>query len=355
MKTPFKSMKAFLAVAMALLALAGCRTGNALSMWRDGAASKTEILEYVAATTDRKSPDYIPPERRIAVFDFDGTLFCETDPNYFDYTLLLHRVLEDPGYKDKASPAERETARKIVEMNETGVSAMGLETDHGRAIASAFKGFTPEEFEAYIQSFKKEPMPSYAGMSRGGGFYLPMLQVVDYLKANGFEVWILSGTDRFIVRGIFKNAPLDIPPERIIGSDESVVATGQGESDGLGYQLGDDDKLVLGGRFIVKNLKMNKVSAIVREIGLQPVLSFGNSNGDFSMAKYATTRNPCRSRAFMLCCDDLERENGNAEKAAKIRATCEANGWVPISMRDDWITIYGDGVRRKKGPHSPVR
>ena len=331
-----------------VLVLSGCRTGDALSMWRDGAASKIEIKEYVAATTDRKSPDFIPPERRIAVFDFDGTLFCETDPNYFDYTLLLHRVLEDPDYRDKASQEERETARKIVEMNRTGVSAKGLETDHGKAVASAFKGFTPEEFDAYIQSFKKLPMPSYDGMARGGGFYLPMLQVIDYLRRKGFEVWILSGTDRFIVRGIVGDSPLDVPPQRIIGSDESVVATGQGEADGLGYQLGDDDKLVLGGKFIVKNLKMNKVAAIVREIGVQPVLSFGNSNGDFSMAKYATTRNPCRSRAFMLCCDDLERENGNAEKAAKMRKTCEENGWIPISMKDDWTTIYGTGVTRRR-------
>ena len=348
MKTTFAETKLPLAIALAAaLALTGCRTGDALSMWRDGAASKAELLEYVATTTNRKSPDYIPPERRIAVFDLDGTLFCETDPNYFDYTLLLHRVLEDPNYRDKASPEERETARKIVEMNRTGVSAKGLETDHGKAVASAFKGFTLEDFEAYIQSFKKEPMPGYDGMRRGDGFYLPMLQVVDYLQANGFAVWILSGTDRLIVRGIVKDSPLAVSPDHIIGSDESVVISAQGEADGLNFQLGDEDRLVLGGRFIVKNLKMNKVAAIAREIGMQPVLCFGNSNGDFSMAKYATTRNPCRSQAFMLCCDDLERENGNAEKAAKMRSLCEANGWIPISMKDDWSTIYGDGVKRR--------
>ena len=350
MKKVFSNMKTFLAVAAAaMLALTGCRTENALSMWQDGTASKTEILEYVAATTDRKSPDYIPPERRIAVFDFDGTLFCETDPNYFDYTLLLHRVLEDPDYKDKASPEERETARKIGEMNKTGVSAKGLETDHGKAVASAFKGFTIAEFDAYIQSFKKQPMPSYEGMARGDGFYQPMLQVVDYLKANGFTIWVVSGTDRLIVRALVENSPLDIPPYRIIGSDESLVATGQGDADGLAYQLADANEIVLGGVFIIKNLKMNKVAAILREIGLQPVLSFGNSNGDFSMAKFATIRNPSRSRAFMLCCDDLERENGNIGKADKMRATCKENGWIPISMKDDWTTIYGDGVTYKKG------
>ena len=350
MNTAFAKTRTVVAVAAAaMLALTGCRTaGDALSLWRDGAAAKTELLDYVAATTDEKSPDFIPPERRIAVFDLDGTLFCETDPNYFDYTLLVHRVMDDPDYRDKTSEEERETARKIVAMNETGVSAKGLEMDHGRAVASAFKGFTTDEFDAYIQQFKKEPMPGYEGMSRGEGFYRPMLQVVDYLKANGFAVWVVSGTDRLIVRGIVENSPLGVQPCQIIGSDESIVATGQGEKDGLGYQFADDDELVLGGLFIVKNLKMNKVAAIMREIGVQPVLSFGNSTGDSSMAKFATRRNPCRSRAFMLCCDDLERENGNVAKADKMRALCKENGWIPISMKDDWTTIYGDGVTRKK-------
>ena len=191
-------------------------------------------------------------------------------------------------------------------------------------------------------------MPGYDGMARGDGWYRPMLQVVDYLRARGFRVWIVSGTDRFIVRGLVAGSPLAVPPDRIIGSDETVVATGQNGADGLVYQLAEGDEVVLGGRFVVKNLKMNKVSAIVREIGARPVLAFGNSTGDSSMAAYATRGNPRRALAFMLCCDDVERENGNPEKAAKMRALCEANGWVPVSMRDDWKTIYGDGVTRRR-------
>jgi len=319
----------------------------ALSLWNDGAPAREALVAYVKAVTDPNGPDFIPADARVAVFDLDGTLFCETDPNYFDYMLLVHRVSEDPDYRGRASDSERETVRKIVEMNETGVSAKGLETDHGKAIASSFAGFTPGAFDRYIQEFKKTPMPGYNGMARGDGFYRPMLQVVDYLRANGFKVWIVSGTDRFIVRGLVRNSPLAIPPERIIGSDESVVAAKQGDADGLGYQLGAGEEVILGGRFIVKNLKMNKVSAIVREIGAQPVISFGNSTGDSSMASYTTHRNPHRSIAFMLCCDDTVRENGNAGKAAKMRALCKENGWIPVSMRDDWKAIYGEGVTRR--------
>ena len=318
-----------------------------LSLWTEDAASKKALIEYIDAVTDEGGAEFIPVEKRVAVFDLDGTLFCETDPNYFDYCLLKYRVLDDPDYKDKASDFEKEVANKIKEQNETGASFEGLEVDHGKAVASAFSGMTLDEFNAYIQEFKKQPMPSFDGMTRGDGWYLPMLQVVEYLKANDFTVYVVSGTDRFIVRGIADNSPLGLPNGQIIGSDETLVAPDQGDTDGLQYVYDDDDKLVLGGEFIVKNLKMNKVTVIMQEIGVQPVLSFGNSTGDGSMAEYVTSGNPYKSLAFMLCCDDLERENGNEEKAQKMVDLCAEFDWVPVSMKNDWTTIYGDGVTKK--------
>ncbi len=319
-----------------------------LSLWQEDAPARKELISFMEAITDPDSPDYIPVENRIAVFDLDGTLFCETDPNYFDYTLLVHRVLEDPDYIDKASDFEKEIAGKIVEQNETGASFAGLEVDHGQAIASSFAGMTLAEFNAYIQEFKQLPMPGYEGMKRGEGWYQPMLEVVNYLQENDFTVYVVSGTDRFIVRGIVDQSPLHVPMGQIIGSDETVVTRKQGGTDGLGYVFDDQDELVLGGEFIIKNLKMNKVAVIVQEIGVQPVLSFGNSTGDSSMAEYVTTGNPYRSLAFMLCCDDTERENGNTAKADKMYELCQQYDWIPVSMKNDWTTIYGDGVVRKK-------
>ncbi|MBO4351311.1 MAG: haloacid dehalogenase-like hydrolase, partial [Proteobacteria bacterium] len=81
--------------------------------------------------------------------------------------------------------------------------------------------------------------------------------------------------------------------------------------------------------------------------GSQPVLSFGNSTGDASMAEYVITNNRYPSKAFMLLADDLVRENGNQAKADKMSKLCEENGWIPISMKNDWTTIYGEGVTRK--------
>ena len=315
-----------------------------LALWTDNATAKETFLAYVDAVTDESNKDFIPVADRIAVFDLDGTLFCETDPNYFDYTLLVYRVLEDPDYKNKASAFEREVANKIVEQNKTGASFTGLEVDHGKAIASAFAGMTLTQFNDYIQKFKQQPMPSYTGMTRGGGFYLPMVELVNYLQANGFTIYIISGTDRLIVRGILYNSPLNIPNRQIIGSDELIVSNHQGSTDGLDYVFKDGDELVLGGEFLIKNLKMNKVSVIAQEIGQQPVLSFGNSTGDSSMAEYTTYNNRYRSLAFMLCCDDTQRENGNATKAEKMRSLCTEYDWVPISMKNDWRTIYGNAT-----------
>jgi FMN phosphatase YigB (HAD superfamily) len=281
------------------------------------------------------------------VFDLDGTLFCETDPNYFDYCLLEYRVLDDPTYKDKASDFEKEVALKIRDQNQNHTSYKGLEVDHGKAVASAFAGMTIEEFNQYIQAFKAQPMPGYNNMTRGQSFYLPMVQVVNFLQAYDFTVYIVSGTDRFIVRGIIDNSILDIPPRQIIGSDETIKSNDQGDEDGLNYVFEDDDVLILGGEFIVKNLKMNKVSVIAQEIGQQPVLSFGNSTGDLSMCEYVVSNNKYKSMAFMLCCDDTVRENGNVEKADKMYALCDECDFVPISMKNDWTTIYGDNVTRK--------
>ncbi len=318
-----------------------------LTLWTADAPARKALVEYLDAISDESGADFIPVQDRIAVFDLDGTLFCETDPNYFDYTLLVYRVLEDPGYKDKASDFEKEVANKIVQQNETGAKFEGLEVDHGKAIASSFAGMTISEFNEYIQEFKKLPMPGYDGMLRGDGWYQPMLEVVDCLKLYDFTVYVVSGTDRFIVRGIADHSPLNIPPRQIIGSDETVVTKDQGDEDGLDYVYDDNDELVLGGEFVVKNLKMNKVSIIVQEIGQQPVLSFGNSTGDSSMAEYVTSGNPYRSLAFMLCCDDTVRENGSEEKAQKMADLCAEYDWVPVSMKNDWTTIYGDGVTKK--------
>ncbi|MBQ9003980.1 MAG: hypothetical protein IJ087_19215 [Eggerthellaceae bacterium] len=112
--------------------------GDPLGLWNDDAPLKKKLVDFVEAATDESSSGFIPVEDRIATFDFDGTLFCETDPNYFDYTLLVYRVLEDANYKDKASDFEKSVAAKIVDQNENGTKYEELPVEHGQAVASSF-------------------------------------------------------------------------------------------------------------------------------------------------------------------------------------------------------------------------
>ena len=319
---------------------------NALSLWTDSAPLKKELTDYINTITDEGSKDFIPVADRIAVFDMDGTLCCETDPGYFDHKLLYHRVIEDPDYKDKASDEEKETAEIINGYFDSGSYPSGLDVKHGTAVATAFKGMTIDEFYAYVKDYRDQPAQGYNNMTNGEAFYKPMLQVIDYLQANDFTVYIVSGTDRLITRGLVDGV-IDIPMRQMIGSDESLVATNQGDEDGLKYTFSKDDKVITGGDFLIKNLKMNKVSAIEREIGQQPVLCFGNSSGDFAMANLTINNNRYKSGAYMLCCDDTERENGNTEKAEKMANDCKENGYTAVSMKNDWTTIYGENVTRK--------
>ncbi len=321
-----------------------------LPLWGEDALSKEELISYVEAVTDEKNKNYIPPRYRIAVSDMDGTLFCETDPTYFDFKVLMYRVLEDPDYRNMATEQERTVVRNIQHFIDTGEMAPGLEIDAGKAIASSFSGMTVAEFNEYVRKRGEEPAPGYNGMKAGDAFYRPMLQVLDYLQEHGFSVYICSGTDRMVIREIVSG--VDIAPNRVIGTDERIVARDQGKTKDMDYYFTDNDELVLGGELLNKNLQMSKVSMIEQEIGQQPVLCFGNSSGDISMAKYVTNRNPYPTRVFMLCCDDTEREAGKPEKAEKMRALCSENNWVPVSMKNDWKTIYGFDVTKKTGGRS---
>jgi hypothetical protein len=161
----------------------------------------------------------------------------------------------------------------------------------------------------------------------------------------------VSGTDRLQVRSAIAGV-ISVPERQIIGSDSTLIASGQTETeslnlDNLSYFYQSTDTLLRGHQMVVKNIHMNKVSVIAQEIGRQPVLAFGNSTGDASMAQYVITNNPYPSKAFIVLADDVERENGNPEKAQKMQKLCNDYGWIPISMKNDWKTIYGDQVTKK--------
>jgi FMN phosphatase YigB (HAD superfamily) len=321
--------------------------GDPLSLWND-CELKTKLVDFVQRVTNKDHKDFVKNEDRIAVFDFDGTLFQETDPVYTDYKLFKYRVLDDPDYKDKATEEQKSVAHEIEDVMRDSIFPEGLDLRHAKANAEVFQNMTIEETDAYTKAFLDQPAEGYNNLKRGDAFYKPMVEVVNYLKKNNFTVYIVSGSDRFTVRSAV-DGKLDIPKNNIIGSEYVVIASHQGDINGFNYTFNTtNDILINSGKLVVKNLYMNKVHHIIREIGQTPLLSFGNSNGDSSMANYVMSNKNHEGLAFMLLSDDVERENGNKAKAEKFKAACDANGWISVSMEKDWKTIYGDGVTIKK-------
>ena len=231
------------------------------------------MVDYVDAVTDKDGPDYIPPNNRIAVFDLDGTLFCESDPTWFDFMMYKYRVLEDPAYRDRATEYEKKIAGTVQSVIDTGAVPAGFEVEIGNCIAQAFAGMSVRDFAHYVRDFAERPAPGYIGMNVGEAFYQPMVQVIDYLQDNGFTVYVCSGSDRLVVRGIVEGG-LILAARYVIGTEELISAKNQGDRVGSDYVFSNEDELVLSGKIAAKNLKMTKVSMIAQQIGQRPVLSF---------------------------------------------------------------------------------
>lgn len=317
------------------------KKGTDFKYWNKDAASYQALTAYMKDVTNPKSKNFIPKEDRIAVYDMDGTFLCETAPYYFDGMLFLNRTLHDSDYKAAASDREfAQGLEKFIRTKEPG-DKLGSSAPHQAAV---FEGMGYPEYTAYVRHFMETPVEGLTNLKWGEAFYLPMVETIQYLQNNDFQVYVVSGSERQLVRVLVCDI-LHIPENRIIGTDIEIKATHQGEADGLDYAFKKGDSLERG-KFVIKNLQMNKTAAIAREIGKQPVLAFGNSSGDTSMLNYTVNDNKYKSAAFFLLCDDLERELGDSKKADKCRKLAEENGWVPVSMRDDFKTIYGENVTR---------
>ena len=314
-----------------------------MTLWNSDATSMAALKDYVSDVTNPESPNFIPVEDRIVTFDLDGTLFCEKDPTYCIWQMFAHRVLHDDTYN--APEDVKEVAREIEAITQDSSIPDDLELKEANAESLVFAGMTLEEYKDYELNFLQENATGFNNMKLADSFYQPMLQLISYLQDNDFTVYICSGTDRFWVRNAIEGK-IDIPKEHVIGMDTTMVASNQGDTDGLDYVYTSDDEMIRGDELLIKNVKMNKVFQITQEIGRQPVLAFGNSSGDASMLNFVLDDNPYKSMAFLVLGDDTEREYGNPEKAAKMQAMCDENGWTAISMKNDWTTIYGENVTK---------
>ncbi|MBQ8452405.1 MAG: M15 family metallopeptidase [Prevotella sp.] len=310
------------------------------SLWNQCEAL-TALQEYVEDVTNPDSKNYIREEDRIATFDMDGTFVGELYPTYFEYNLLEYRALDDATYE--APKDVMETAQEIRDFVRNGKKLPDhFDMKHAQAAAKAYAGMTLAEFDAYVKAYAAQPANGFTGMTYGESFYKPMLQVFDYLKDKGFTYYVVSGSDRFICRALVER--IGIEPNRVIGMDVKLRSTSQGAEEGVNHTFGREEDLVRTDELIIKNLKTNKVLQISQEIGKVPVLTFGNSGGDAAMHNYVLSNPKYRSAAFMLIADDDVRDHASRQKALTLGNQWQQAGYYVISMRDDFRTIYGDGV-----------
>ena len=195
--------------------------------WNDNSPTKQKIIDFVEDVTNPDSPNYIPPEDRIATFDMDGTFYCETAPLYFQEMMFLHRVLEDDSYQ--APKKLRDLAKRI---QPKVLAKQKLTPAESKAyiegLTAAYAGMTIEEYRAYVREFMNTNERGLTNLKRGEAFYLPMVEIISYLTNNGFAVYIDSAcgveTTRELVEGV-----IPIQYDRIIASDFNYTSTNMGK------------------------------------------------------------------------------------------------------------------------------
>jgi phosphoglycolate phosphatase-like HAD superfamily hydrolase len=300
----------------------------ALSSWCD-APAREAIVEFVARACDE-----VPPEERVAVFDNDGTLWCEK-PMPIQLDFILRRLAEmaehDVALRDR-QPWKAAYERDYGWLG--GVVAEHYAGDETNVrilaggILAAYDGIAVEDFEALADAFLRSARHPTLDRPYLECAYAPMVELLDYLDAHGFSNYIVSGGGRDFMRPISQDV-YGIPRERVIGS-ASVLAYAPDERGGTITHTGEADYLDDGPQ---------KPIRIWSRTGRRPLLACGNANGDVPMLDFARQAEKPYLRLLVLH-DDDEREmayTGGAEQALE-RAASE--GWTVTSMRDDWATVW---------------
>ena len=339
-----RKIAALFLVVVTLISVVSCELSISENVFRFEHWNECEALHsltaYVEDVTNEQSESFIPVKDRIAVFDMDGTLTCESYYTYYDTMMFIEYCLVD--HPERVSDELKEAAAAI----KPGYLA---DETLARNFAKAYAGMTVSEFYDYAVSFGRKYTKSFNNMRYIDNFYLPMVEVVHYLYDNGFTIYVISGTERTTTRAIVANSPIKdyVTLDHVIGTDFEVKVKGhETESSNMDFKYENGDDLVLTGGFIQKNLNANKSIYVEREIGQRPVLAFGNSGSDTSMMNYAIDeRNPYKAQAYMVVADDGVREWGTQDWEKK-SADYIAKGYMPISMKNDFAQIYPEGITK---------
>jgi phosphoglycolate phosphatase-like HAD superfamily hydrolase len=322
------TLRLALLVAGLLFAQAAVAAGDPLPAWNDGAA-KQAIIGFVQRVTDKNGPDYVPPPERIAVFDNDGTLWGE-QPVYFQLLFAIDRVKAlAPQHPEWAT---KQPFKAALEGDMKALVASGKEGLIELLMAS-HAGNTPEEFQVIVTDWLKTAKHPRFKRSFTEVVYQPMLEVLAFLRANGFKTFIVSGGGIEFVRA-WSEQVYGIPPEQVVGSSIKTK-----------YELRDGKPtLVRLAEIDFINDKAGKPVGINQLIGRRPIAAFGNSDGDYEMLEW-TTAGPGPRLGVIVHHTDEAREYaydrdshiGRLEKGLDKAAD---KGWVVVDMKTDWNRVF---------------
>lgn len=335
MFTVFASVRRIVLTAFLVLACSAILQRDAfaqvdrLPSWNDGAVKKA-ITDFVSRVTTEGGADFVPPAERIAVFDNDGTLWCE-QPNYFQAIFALDRVkamaADHPEWKNKQPfkaflSGDKKT---LADQGEKGLLTL---------VAAAHSGITTDEFAKSVADWLATAKHPRFNRPYNELTYQPMVELLAYLRANGFKTFIVSGGGVEFMR-VWADKAYGIPPEQVVGSSGVVK-----------FELGADGKPVL--------MKLAKVEfvddgpgkpvGINRFIGRRPILAFGNSDGDWQMLQW-TMAGPGARFAGIVHHTDSVREYAY-DRPSKIGQLdkawdeAKAKGWTVVDMKQDWKKVF---------------
>ena len=317
-----------LLVLLLVFASAIAQAAEPLPSWNDGAA-KSRIVGFVQAVTDTSGKDYVPPADRIAVFDNDGTLWSE-QPAYFQLLFAIDRVRA----LAPANPRWK-TQQPFKAALEGDMKALAASGEKGllQLLMVSHAGMTSDEFTRIAKDWLASARHPTLKRKYTDLVYQPMLEVLDYLRANGVRTYIVSGGGVEFVRA-FSEQRYGIPPEQVIGSSIKTR-----------YEIRDGQPAIVRLPEIdFIDDKAGKPVAIQKFIGRLPLAVFGNSDGDFEMFEWATSA-PGPRLGVLVHHDDGEREfaydrTSHIGRLAKGLDEGPKRGWTITSMKRDWKTIY---------------
>ena len=336
-RTFLKRMLACAATYRVFKSAAGAQSAESdpLHSWNDGPA-KQAITKFVQTTTDQSSSSYVPHEERIATFDQDGTLWVE-HPVYTQVIYCLDRV--PVVVKEKAELAKVEPFKTVLSGDHEAIAKLTM-ADLLKIVAAAITGMSVEDYTTEIKKWLDTAKDSRWKRPYTELTYLPMIELLKYLRANGYRTYIVTGGGQDFVR-VYAEDVYGIPPEQVVGTSVGIS---------YGYDKNGRPFLKRDPKLLLNDDNAGKPEGIHLMIGRRPYAAFGNSIGDRQMLEY-TKAGQGERLGMLVLHDDAQREYAYGPalglpdtKVGTFTQTlyeeAKKDGWFVISMKNDWKRIF---------------